>query len=164
MPRGSSQRIRLRLTFFLRPDENIRDYDRGELFFPNCWGYRLGPTSDEGWERGQCQFRCLATQWGDFYEVKGDLLENRIDDWIVIGPRSSESGRHFLFYFKDDTFECDAREWSFRVLPISDADYKRLRAAEVRITLPRTTVLGLMFDVIAEPFRWTIRRYRRTKY
>jgi hypothetical protein len=154
----------LRLAFFLRPDENIRDHDRGEMFFPSCWRYRLGPTNDEGWERGQCRFRCLAPDWGDFYEVTGDLLENRIDDWIVIGPRSSESSRHFLFYFKDDTFECDAEDWSFRILPTPDADYQRLRTAEVRIALPRTTVLSLMLDLIAEPFRWTIRAYRRMKY
>jgi len=79
----------LRLAFFLRAGGEIRDYDRGELLFPKCWRYRLGPTNDEGWERGQCRFRCLAPLWGDFYELTGDLLEDRIDDWIEVEPSLS---------------------------------------------------------------------------
>ncbi len=119
----------LSLTFFLRPDGKIREYDRGELFFPRAWRYRLGPPDDEGWERGSCRFRCSA-QWGDFYEVTGDLDADKLDDWFLIEPRSSEQSRHFLFYFKDETFECDAESWSFHVLPTSDADYNRLRAGQ----------------------------------
>jgi hypothetical protein len=153
----------LSLTFFLRPDGKIRDYDRGELFFPNSWRYRLGPPDDEGWERGQCRFRCLAPQWGDFYEVTGEILADRLDDWIPIGP-PHECSHHFLFYFKDETFECDAESWRFHVLPTSDADYSRLRAAEIRITLPRTTFLSLLRDLMGEPFRWVLRKFRRMKH
>src|SRR5580704_11013528 len=74
----------LALTFFLSPSLNprLRDYDRGELFFSNCWRYRVGPPGDEGWEKGHCRFRCLAPH-GDFYEVTGDLLENGPKDWVL---------------------------------------------------------------------------------
>jgi hypothetical protein len=127
----------LTLTFFLNPwlNPKFRLYDRGEIFFGNCWRYRLGYPNDEGWHRGHCRFRCWAPEWGDFYEVTGDLLDNRPKDWVLLKPTRPEPSRHFLFYFKDETFECDAESWSFKVLPVSDADYERLRASERRVTL-----------------------------
>jgi hypothetical protein len=35
-------------------------------------------------------------------------------DWIEVGV-ISDSLRHFLFYFRDETFECDASDWSLEV-------------------------------------------------
>src|SRR5262249_42518255 len=63
----------LTLTFFLSPwsHTKIREYDRGEIIFRNCWRYRVGAPNDEGWYKGHCRFRCLAPEWGDFYEVTG---------------------------------------------------------------------------------------------
>jgi hypothetical protein len=68
----------LALTFFLNAmiHEDVRDYDRGELFCPNCWRYRLGPTNDEGWYKGHCRFKCLAQDWGNFHEITGDIRES----------------------------------------------------------------------------------------
>jgi hypothetical protein len=153
----------LTLTFFLNPQLNpqFRDYDRGELFFPNCWRYRLGYPNDEGWYKGHCRFRCLAPDWGDFYEVSGDLLDSGPPDWVLLRSDHSGLSRHFLFYFKDETFECDAGNWDFKVLPVSDADFERLRASERRITLPRVTLLSVLRDVAFEPVRTAQRWLRR---
>jgi hypothetical protein len=114
----------LTLTFFLNPQLNpqFRDYDHGELFFPNCWRYRLGYPNDEGWYKGHCRFRCLAPDWGDFYEVSGDLLDSGPPDWVLLRSDHSGLSRHFLFYFKDETFECVADSWHFKVLPVTDAE------------------------------------------
>jgi hypothetical protein len=89
--------------------------DIGLLRFRNCRRYRLGATNDEGWRRGQCRFSKIAPAWGEFYEVEGDLL---LDSWPLKWEESVNIGgqRHFLFYFRDHTFECDARTWSFSVL------------------------------------------------
>jgi hypothetical protein len=155
----------LTLTFFLSSSLNpkFRDYDRGEIFFPNCWRYRLGYPNDEGWHMGHCRFRCLAPEWGDFYEVTGDLLESGPKDWVLLKPTRAESSRHFLFYFKDETFECDAESWSFKVLPVSDADYECLRASERRVTLQQTTLLGFLRDLLLEPVRVAQRWFRRIR-
>jgi hypothetical protein len=111
--------VGLTLAFFLNPWKNLqfRERDRGEIFFSACWRHRLGPTNDEGWHRGQCRFRNLAPEWGVFYEVTGELLENAPTDWIVVTPRPSEPTRHFLLYFKDENFECDAEGWMIRLPP-----------------------------------------------
>jgi hypothetical protein len=83
--------------------------DRGRLLFRRCWRYRLGSTNDEGWYLGQCRFSKIAPAWGEFYEVDGDLkLESAPDDWIVVGNESRPTAKHFLFYLRDQTFECDA--------------------------------------------------------
>ncbi len=96
---------------------HFEEGDIGQLRFKNCWRYRLGPPNDEGWMRGQCRFGATPREWGYFYEVRGDLrLTESEDDWQIVGEPVSES-RHFLFYFRDETFECDAENWLFKVMP-----------------------------------------------
>ena len=83
--------------------------DRARLVFRNCWRYRLGGTNDEGWYVGQCRFSEVAPAWGEFYEVQGDLkLESSPEDWVVLGQEPHAPAKHFLFYLRDHTFECDA--------------------------------------------------------
>ncbi len=81
------------------------------LRFKGCRKYRLGSTNDEGWYMGQCRFSRIAPAWGEFYEVKGDLkLDEVRDEWHKVQDAGS-GGRHFLFYFRDSTFECEASDW-----------------------------------------------------
>ena len=61
----------------------------------------IGPTGDEGWFRGQCRFSKLAPAWGEFYEIQGDLLLDKLDDeWIEV-PSSNAS---------EDTTTCSTLE------------------------------------------------------
>ncbi len=91
----------------------------GELRFTRCSRYRLGATNDQGWHMGQCRFSGIAPAWGEFYEVSGDLrLGQCPDDWIQLAERNAAS-RHFLFYLRDDMFECDAESWTLRVVRAS---------------------------------------------
>jgi hypothetical protein len=87
---------------------------RGHIRFRRAWRYRLGMVNDEGWYRGQCRFSSLAPAWGEFYEVSGDLkLTEAPNDWVYVAPGPNEGARHFLFYFRDEEFECDAADWEF---------------------------------------------------
>lgn len=82
------------------------------LRFRNVWRYTLGDVNDEGWYLGQCRFSRLAPQWGEFYEVTGDLRLDEFDaEWHVISDSPVKNLRHFLFYFRDECFECDAASW-----------------------------------------------------
>lgn len=111
----------LLLEFRLNPFQfkQFSEGDRGRLVFRNCWRYRLGGTNDEGWYLGQCRFSKIAPAWGAFYEVDGDLkLESAPNDWVVVGPEPGLTAKHFLFYLRDQTFECDAESVeSLTVLP-----------------------------------------------
>lgn len=101
------------LTFLANPFQFPR-FAEGQrlcLRFKNARRYRLGSTNDEGWYTGQCRFSGDAPQWGEFYEISGDLkLDQCPNDWHVIRA-VGRPGRHFLFYFRDETFECEADDW-----------------------------------------------------
>jgi hypothetical protein len=93
--------------------------DLGILRFLNCSRYRLGSTNDEGWYRGQCRYSRMAPAWGEFYEISGtDPHRDDPEDWK---PASQASGasRHFLFYFRDETFECIAADWLLEPEPVN---------------------------------------------
>jgi len=87
------------------------DVSRIELTFMHCARYRIGSVNDEGWYRGQCRFSRIAPSWGEFYEVAGDLrLQSAPDDWVQVCDLTPTM-KHYLFYFRDEEFECDADGW-----------------------------------------------------
>ena len=101
------------LTFLANPVQypHFAQEHRLRLRFTGARKYRLGSTNDEGWYRGQCRFSGEAPRWGEFYEVSGDLkLQQSPNDWQIVGD-ARPSGRHFLFYLRDETFECEADDW-----------------------------------------------------
>jgi hypothetical protein len=114
-PNAPSPSIRIQegdlvLTFLVNPFQ-FHDFEEGEtgvLRFARCERYRLGSPDDVGWHLGRCRFSKLAPKWGEFYQVTGDstILE-AVEDWRSLRPPTG-FGQHFLFYFRDETFECVA--------------------------------------------------------
>lgn len=104
-----------RLSFFL----NSFQFEAGEeevalLTFTGTRQWRLGATNDEGWYRGQCRYSGIAPKWGEFYEIVGDdPLRSAPLGWLRTAAEGWD-GRHFLFYLRDETFECIADEWSLQ--------------------------------------------------
>ena len=90
--------------------------DIGEIVFTDCARFRLGTLNDEAWFKGKSRFTSCRHKWGEFYEIRGDLkLDALISDWE---SRISvlDGLNHYLFYFRDEDFECDAAGWDFRIL------------------------------------------------
>lgn len=98
--------------------EEFNENEIGFLRFVNCSRFRLGRTNDEGWYRGDCRFSGLAPAWGEFYAIVGapDSTDGP-DDWVVMQRSSGQPGTHFLFYFRDRTFECVAEECVVEPIP-----------------------------------------------
>jgi hypothetical protein len=83
------------------------------ITFLQCARFRFGSVNDEGWYRGQCRFGRAAHSWGEFYEVSGDLLLDQVlGDWNS-RAEPTQGAKHYLFYFRDEEFECDAEGWHF---------------------------------------------------
>jgi hypothetical protein len=104
----------LQLRFFLNAFvfKEFRQGELGVVRFESVAKYRLGRTNDEGWYRGQCRFSGLAPAWGEFYSVSGaPSLLDAPTDWHHQHEKR-EGLTHFLFYFRDHTFECVARRWA----------------------------------------------------
>lgn len=117
-PKAEWRGIDLRVTFLMNafrfPD--YAEGDVGEITFEDCSRYRIGTLNDEGWYRGRGRFAGVPHQWGEFYEVRGDLRLDAVpEDWIVRVPESGDRS-HYLFYFRDGDFECDARSWTLRII------------------------------------------------
>lgn len=85
---------------------------RATLSFSQCARWRLGSPNDEGWYRGQSRFETSTHSWGEFYEVF-DAVPSIAEpqDWKFLGSEL-QSTRHFLFYLRDNTFECYAQDWT----------------------------------------------------
>ncbi len=118
----------LRLTFWMNafrfPDYN--EDDIGEIIFKDCSRYRIGILNDEGWYRKQGRFTGVHHRWGEFYEVRGDLRLDAVpNDWSIRTP--DVAGRnHYLFYFRDEDFECDARDWTLNIIKAEQASGHQL--------------------------------------
>lgn len=132
-PTTSAENHDVLLRFFLNHwrFKEFKEEEVGILRFRSCSRYRLGPTNDEGWYMGQCRYSGKAPEWGEFYEIAGNDPDRDLPrDWMSVGPTSTNE-RHFLFYLRDDTFECLAETWEFEQSP---------RNALLRIArLPNTT-------------------------
>ena len=118
-PNGDNPRVdvvglTVRFTFLLNLYAyDAREGDKGRLTFNTCSRWRLGATNDEGWYRGRCRYSKTAPAWGEFYEITGvDDLRDLPSDWNTLAPPTG-CDRHFLFYLRDQTFECIAQGWSF---------------------------------------------------
>jgi hypothetical protein len=117
------------LRFFLNPFQfpEFGLDDQGILRFLNVSRYRFGATNDEGWYLGQCRYSATAPDWGEFYEISGtDPHLDDPKDWKTVNE-TSRASRHFLFYFRDGTFECIATDWVLEPEPIN-ALFERSRA------------------------------------
>lgn len=87
------------------------DVDYLTLQFSRCSRYRFTPVNDEAWFLGNCRFSKLAPDWGEFYEVEGDFLETADTTPWCDGPSVDPAAKNFLFYFRDEAFECSADQW-----------------------------------------------------
>ena len=96
----------------------IEEGDSGRLVFVNVNRFSLGPTNDEGYFRGQFRYNNDQLPWGEFYELfESNWQDNFPNDKELILPISDlEEPRHFIFFFRSNTFECVADDFYFNYL------------------------------------------------
>jgi len=86
----------------------------GTLSFIDCTRWRWDGTNDHEWYKvdGHGRYSGIAPHWGKFYELIGhDPIRDAVP-WETIRADTANS-RHFLYYFRDETLEFMADEWSF---------------------------------------------------
>ena len=86
----------------------------GTLRFVGCSRWRWDSTNDHEWYKvdGHGRYSGIAPRWGEFYELSGPDPDRDAVSWEKIGPETASS-RHFLYYFRDETLEFMAEDWSF---------------------------------------------------
>lgn len=104
-----------RLNYFT--DKSLKEGQRGQLIFHDCYMYRLGSVNDHGFYLGQFRYKSGDIKWGEFYElIESDWKNTFPDDKIVIVEsfNNDKQLKHYLFFFRDETFECIAVDYEFK--------------------------------------------------
>ena len=91
--------------------ENTKEGDKTKIKFKNCSEYSLNVCNDEGYYYGQYRTTPKVLSWGEFYEIKGGLDRNLPQPIVQLTSDKSHK-RHFVFFFKDEAFECLASDFS----------------------------------------------------
>ena len=96
--------------------KQFKEGQKGRIEFVECYMYRLGPVNDEGFSRGQFRYGPKDIPWGEFYELKdSNWRVNFSDDKVIIDQTLEDSKdlKHYIFFFRDETFECIAKSFVF---------------------------------------------------
>ena len=112
--------VNIKLSFYLNCFcyEQFNEGDMGILNFVNCLKYRMGTPNDEGFFiYGQSRYKQYGVEWGHFYLVEDSDWHSNFPDGIIIDDSiPADKLNHYLFYFKDETFEAIAESCSFRII------------------------------------------------
>ncbi|WP_289046159.1 hypothetical protein [uncultured Olleya sp.] len=84
--------------------------DKVKIRFKNCAQYSLNTCNDEGYFYGQYRTNHNELPWGEFYEIKSGL-NKELPNPIEKIQTSNSDKKHFIFFFKDETFECLASNY-----------------------------------------------------
>lgn len=102
----------LLMTLFLNAYvfEGFEEGDKANILFKNCSKYSLNICNDEGYYYGQYRTYPSELPWGEFYEIRSGL-DREFPEPIINLTTDNSNKRHFIFFFKDETFECLADDY-----------------------------------------------------
>lgn len=108
------------LEFFLNDEDTEEDTEEDKksvLKFSNCHKYSFNSMNDEGYYLGQYRYKYTELPWGEFYKIEtnweSDFPESSIELKELL---NKDSLSHFIFFFRDNTFECVAENYEFSIL------------------------------------------------
>ncbi|MFD2247012.1 hypothetical protein [Pontibacter ruber] len=107
------------LRFYLNPFlfDQIEKDGEGELIFLNCHKYSFNNCNDEGYLHGQYRYSNEQPPWGEFYLLQTDWKYDFPMECTILEEKFSEDQmKHFIFFFRDNTFECVAEDYVFSYL------------------------------------------------
>lgn len=110
----------LRLSFYLNAFmyHQFNEGDIGAIKFKRCRQYRMGPPNEEGFfSYNQSRYKVYGVKWGEFYRVVESDWKSSFPQPIYINSKLDNNKlNHYLFYFRDETFECIAEDYVFKVI------------------------------------------------
>lgn len=98
-------------------DKSLKKGQKGQLIFKDCYIYRLGSVNDEGFSMGQFRYGPEDMKWGGFYElIESDWKSTFSDDKVLVNKslKDDDQLKHYLFFFRDETFECIAKGYELK--------------------------------------------------
>lgn len=90
--------------------DHYQEGDKVKIRFKNCAEYSLNTCNEEGFYYGQYRIKPTELEWGEFYEIKSGL-DRKLPNPVKRIQNDNSDRKHFIFFFKDETFECIASDY-----------------------------------------------------
>lgn len=95
--------------------DHFSEGDKIQITFSSCSKYSLNTCNDEGYYAGQYRINPSELPWGEFYEIKNGIDRNLPEPVVEITNNITDK-RHFIFFFKDETFECLSNDYKIEFI------------------------------------------------
>ena len=109
----------VRLGFFLNYFlyERFKKDDKAIVIFKNCHKYSFNSMNDEGYFMGQYRYKNHDLPWGEFYMLDTDWSKDfPVRYNTLIQNPEKDKLNHYIFFFKDNTFECLAENFDVKFI------------------------------------------------
>lgn len=99
---------------------NVLEGDKGRLTFLHCHKYSFNGMNDEGYYMGQYRYKYTELPWGEFYRLFTDWQTDfpKFQKVLSKHPDTTKQ-KHYIIFFRDNTFECVAEDYIFEHIKIS---------------------------------------------
>lgn len=95
--------------------EKFKEGDKARLTFLNCFKYSFNSMNDEGHYRGQYRYKYTDLPWGEFYKLDTNWETDFPIRHTTLTEMADKSKlNHYVFFFKDNTFECIAESYRLK--------------------------------------------------
>ena len=107
---GTSVIIDFFVNYFIY--DNFNKGDKAKITFFNCHKYSFNSMNDEGYFMGQYRYKYNDLPWGEFYRLDTDWETDFPSKQIILTETVDKKKlNHYIFFFKDNTFECVAENY-----------------------------------------------------
>lgn len=107
---GSSVTLNFFVNCFIY--EKFKEGDKAKLTFINCLKYSFNSMNDEGYYMGQYRYKYTDLPWGEFYKLDTNWETDFPARHTILADITDKSNlNHYIFFFKDNTFECIAENY-----------------------------------------------------
>lgn len=92
--------------------EKFKEGDKARLTFLNCLKYAFNAMNDEGYYKGHYRYKYTDLPWGEFYKLNTSWQTDFPAKHTALPEKiEKENLHHYIFFFKDNTFECVAESY-----------------------------------------------------
>lgn len=97
--------------------ENFKEDQKGILTFKSVHKFSLNNKNDESYYQGKYRYKNSKLPWGEMYLLDSNWSNDFHENHLIILPFNKNliNHKHFIFFLKDNTFECVAESFEFNL-------------------------------------------------
>ncbi len=93
--------------------DKFSEDELGKLTFTNCQKYDINNMNDEGYYSGKYRYKEEDLPWGEFYKIITSTNDFPKNSNLIEVNSDLKNLNHYVFFFRDNTFECLAEGYKF---------------------------------------------------